>query len=233
MSEDTRVLQFQYLGKDVDVTIDIEKSNLLDVVIEYLEKGKELGFQIPRHPVYTYIWNMKHWPLENDKHLMSMFERFPNEKMIYIWVGSLTKPNSLNKLVCELMKTQATKTQLEAEMGPSVVVSTIVNNGAPILSQHVTKSLPVTATEFELYSSGGVDRPDKLPIRRKGIEVVEECQISNDKVEEDRVEAHFKKFEEIETYNPAIEEHWADIASEYDDIPHDPKGLKKFLNNFE
>ena len=106
MGEDSRILRFTYKGCDVDVNVDVDRSNLLDVIIEFEDKSKENGFNLCVNPEFMYVWKMKNYPIEKDIDLMEMFDRLHGSKIINIWVGGKDHPSELNKLVMGLRKTQ-------------------------------------------------------------------------------------------------------------------------------
>ncbi|KAL2896041.1 Protein FAR1-RELATED SEQUENCE 8 [Bienertia sinuspersici] len=97
------VLKFQYMGKDVDVVVDdVDRVNLIDLVLEYWEGARKTGTLVPNCPTFAYVFKMKHWKLNNDKDLMEMFSRLPDYKCIYIWIGMVSEPTELVKAARKL-----------------------------------------------------------------------------------------------------------------------------------
>uniref|UniRef100_A0A803MDY6 Uncharacterized protein n=1 Tax=Chenopodium quinoa TaxID=63459 RepID=A0A803MDY6_CHEQI len=84
---DVVVLQFQYRGIDVSVNVeDVDKVNLIDLIVEYWEKAKENNVQTPQNPTFQYVYKMKHVSLNCDADLMKMFSNLTDKKEIYVWV---------------------------------------------------------------------------------------------------------------------------------------------------
>ena len=97
-------LQFQYLGKDVTVVVeDIDKANLIDLIIENWEKAARDNIETPEHPTFNYVFKMKHVSLLSDADLMKMFSNLPEKKEIYIWVGTVGKDSKVVQAARSLM----------------------------------------------------------------------------------------------------------------------------------
>ena len=109
MGDESRILRFEYKGYFVDVSVDMDKSNLLDVIIDYEDKAKDVGLEICRNPEFHYVWKLKNYPLQKDN-LQTMFDRLSGTDCINIWVGELAKPSELYNLVLDLRKTQSNAT---------------------------------------------------------------------------------------------------------------------------
>ena len=56
---------------------------------------------IPKNLSFVYVWKMNHVKLNCDQDLMTMFERFNDNEMIFIWVGALEEESSLVNRVTE------------------------------------------------------------------------------------------------------------------------------------
>lgn len=99
------MLQFQYKAIDVPILVeDIDKVNLIDLIIEYQEKAKEKNLETPKYPTFKYIYKMKHVNLEIDIDLMKMFTNFPDKKEIYVWVGDGLKDSKVVAAARSLVK---------------------------------------------------------------------------------------------------------------------------------
>lgn len=95
---DNVVLKFQYLGVDVDVIVeDIDKVNMIDLVMEYWDKIEKMKTTCPWFPSFKYVHKMKHIELKDDKDLMDMFKNLEGSKEVYIWVGETDVPTRLVK----------------------------------------------------------------------------------------------------------------------------------------
>ncbi|KAL2904793.1 Protein FAR1-RELATED SEQUENCE 12 [Bienertia sinuspersici] len=77
MCDKSRILRFEYKESFIDVNVDVDSSNLLDVVIDYEDKAREMGLEIIRNPRFHYVSRMKHYRIQKDKDLMVMFDRLP------------------------------------------------------------------------------------------------------------------------------------------------------------
>uniref|UniRef100_A0A803N2G4 Uncharacterized protein n=1 Tax=Chenopodium quinoa TaxID=63459 RepID=A0A803N2G4_CHEQI len=100
---DNVVLRFQYSGKDTDIVVqDVDKVNLVDLIIEYWEIPEREQTPMPKHPEFTYIHKMKHVELKNDMALMKMFVDLPGRDLIYIWVGELQKSTPIVEIAQSL-----------------------------------------------------------------------------------------------------------------------------------
>ncbi|XP_010677588.1 uncharacterized protein LOC104893193 [Beta vulgaris subsp. vulgaris] len=191
MGVDEKVLRFQYNGNHVDVAVDMDRSNLLDVIIDYEDEATKLGYETARNPDFNYVWQMKHWPLKQDKDLMVMFERLPNHQMIYIWVGTQSKPSALNKLVVDLRKIQDNANgSLE-----------VIYNGSTEVSDHVgkPKKLPVrrnvrTKQLKEVTESSVVVENQVSEVIKEKNSATKVTDDVNDDLNNDRIETHIKTF---------------------------------------
>ena len=45
----------------VDVSVDVDRSNLLDVIIDYEDKSKEVGLESCVNPEFLYVRKMKYY----------------------------------------------------------------------------------------------------------------------------------------------------------------------------
>lgn len=109
-----KILKFDWLGKIVDMKVDVDKCTLLDLVVDYEEEGKKRGLRLDYHyPTFAYVFDMKHHYLITDKDLMLMFERTSSKPEVIIWVGTVLKPNALYKLVLNLKRQNEKKKKNE------------------------------------------------------------------------------------------------------------------------
>lgn len=99
MGDEIRVLRFVWRNKEVDIKVEVDKCNLMDIVIDYEDEAKKKGLKLDYHyPVFAYVYNKDHHKLLTDKDLLLMFERLTGN-VITIWVGTCLKPDQLYKLV--------------------------------------------------------------------------------------------------------------------------------------
>ena len=104
------VLRFQYVGDDIDIVVDdVDKVNLLDLVVEYMNIVDSKNLNKPRYPSFAYLHKTKHFDLLTDGDLMTMFNNLPGSKLIYIWVGSVVKPTELYESAMSLRAFQNEK----------------------------------------------------------------------------------------------------------------------------
>ena len=95
------------MGTQVEVKVDLDKTTLLDIIVEYEDLGKKQRLRLDyAYPTFDYAFMMKHHMLESDKDLMKMFERFSDASEIPMWVGTVLKPSPLYKLVLNLRRRQ-------------------------------------------------------------------------------------------------------------------------------
>ena len=99
MGEETRVLKFIWMYTEVLIKVEVDKCNLLDLVVEFEDEAKKQGKKLDYHyPSFSYVYKMDHSNLITDKDLLRMFERISSE-VIIIWVGTTMKPDNLYKLM--------------------------------------------------------------------------------------------------------------------------------------
>ena len=102
---DKIVLQFQYNGIDVSVVVDdVDKVNLIELIVEYWEIAKEKNIETPEHPTFQYVFKMKHVSLLSDADLMKMFRNLPEKTEIYIWVGCGAKDSKVVSIALIIKK---------------------------------------------------------------------------------------------------------------------------------
>ena len=89
---------------DID---DKDKVTLLDLVMEWEDECIKTNKLIPKNPSFAYVWKMNHVKLNCDQDLITMFERFNDNEMIFILVGALEEESSLMKSVRSLRDLQA------------------------------------------------------------------------------------------------------------------------------
>ncbi|KAL2928060.1 hypothetical protein RDABS01_006451 [Bienertia sinuspersici] len=93
---DEIVLKFQFRSGDIDVVVeDIDKINLIDVIIDYWDYAVKNGIEMPKFPAFTYIHKMKHHYLNSDNDLMKMFTNLVGKSVIHIWVSDEDSPSQI------------------------------------------------------------------------------------------------------------------------------------------
>ncbi|KAL1824963.1 hypothetical protein ACET3Z_011741 [Daucus carota] len=98
------------MGTHVEVKVDVNKTSLLDIIVEYEELGKKQRLKLDyAYPTFDYVFMMKHHKLESDKDLMKMFKRFSDASEIPIWVGTVLKPTPFYKLVLHFKRAEERK----------------------------------------------------------------------------------------------------------------------------
>ncbi|KAL1813081.1 hypothetical protein ACET3Z_023146 [Daucus carota] len=98
------------MGTEVEVKVDVDKTSLLNIIVEYEELGKKQRLRLDyAYPTFDYAYMMKHHKLESDKDLMKMFERFSDASEIPIWVGTVLKPTPFYKLVMHFKRAEERK----------------------------------------------------------------------------------------------------------------------------
>lgn len=128
------LLKFQFNGVDVDVMVDdIDKVNLIDLIVEYLDNAEKQNIVQPKYRKFTYLYKMKHVNLESDKDLMTMFCNLPENKEIWIWVDGLHETTELLNSAFHLRGVQSSNPT------PQTVT---IQPEAPLVP--CTKSKPVT-----------------------------------------------------------------------------------------
>ena len=101
------VLCFEWLCVEVDLDVnDKDKVDLLDLIIDWEDEFIKTNKIIPKNPPFAYVWKMNHVKLNCDQDLMTMFERFNDNEMIFIWVGALEEESSLMKSIRSLRDLQ-------------------------------------------------------------------------------------------------------------------------------
>ena len=102
------VLRFKQLCVEVDLDVnDKDKVNLLDLIMDWENECIKTNNLIPKNPSFVYVLKMNHVKLNCDQDLMTMFKRFNDNEMIFIWVGALEEESSLMKSVRSLRDIQA------------------------------------------------------------------------------------------------------------------------------
>lgn len=84
MNEKVALKQW-YFGKYINIVVnDIDKVNLIDLVIEYLDKAEQNGVEHPKYPTFVYVHKMRHVNLNTDKDMMDMFKLTRQERNLYL-----------------------------------------------------------------------------------------------------------------------------------------------------
>uniref|UniRef100_A0A803NCC7 Uncharacterized protein n=1 Tax=Chenopodium quinoa TaxID=63459 RepID=A0A803NCC7_CHEQI len=173
---DAVVLRFQYRGDDVDLVVeDIDKVNLIDLVIEYWDKATESSKPQPKHPSFQYVYKMKHVVLNNDRDLMKMFSNLPGKEFIYIWVGDAVEPSQLIKTARTLRdsKLASEGNQNVGDMGHIVADSSVVPPRRSLIGQEGSFKKPdpdlvamynKQIEEFKVESSARKNQKGKAPM---------------------------------------------------------------------
>ncbi|XP_063936990.1 uncharacterized protein LOC135147691 isoform X2 [Daucus carota subsp. sativus] len=113
---DHKVLTFNWRDSNIDIKVEIDKCTLLDLIVEYEDEAERRGIHLDfGYPTFAYAWNMRHKWLENDAHLMQMFERFKDSTEIMIWVRTKMQPTPLYKLVMNLRRQNEHKKTVEVD----------------------------------------------------------------------------------------------------------------------
>ena len=82
------VICFKWLCVEVDLDVnDKDIKNLLDLIMDWEDECIKTNKFIPKNPSFAYVWKIDHVKLNCDQDLMTMFERFNDNEMIFIWVG--------------------------------------------------------------------------------------------------------------------------------------------------
>ena len=78
------VLHFKWLCVELDLDVDDkDKLTLLDLVMNWEDECIKTNKLILKNPSFAYVWKMNHVKLNCDQDLMTMFERFNDNEMIF------------------------------------------------------------------------------------------------------------------------------------------------------
>ena len=56
---DNKMLKFIWRDNEVSLNVDINESNLLDIMIDYAHVTKKFGYKLDyTHPTFNYMYNM-------------------------------------------------------------------------------------------------------------------------------------------------------------------------------
>ncbi|KAL1826766.1 hypothetical protein ACET3Z_005178 [Daucus carota] len=111
---DNKVLRFFWRASVIEVKVDVDKCNIMDVVIDYEDEAKRRGVKLDyAFPAFRYAFKMEHQLLVTDRDLMKMFERLAEREVIHICVGTTVRPNELYKTVLNFRR----RTELKEKQG--------------------------------------------------------------------------------------------------------------------
>ena len=92
------------IATKVNVKIDVDKSNIMDVVLEYENEANKSGLKLEfNYPSCCYMFKVDHQSIKPDKNILFMFECLV-EKLIFVLIETCLKPNHIYKLVLNFIR---------------------------------------------------------------------------------------------------------------------------------
>lgn len=117
-------LKFEYKSWDIGLMVeDVDKVNLIDLLIDYWDKAEENGVACAKYPKLTYLNKTGHIVVNDDKDLLNMFSNLEGKKEIIVRVDDLDEPSYLVQAAIGLRATQKNIAEVNVGGNDKMVVT--------------------------------------------------------------------------------------------------------------